>query len=154
LSLLLALALAASAASASFDPVDFFRGRTKGEGKLKVIFQASKAIDVESVGTDGADGSLVLKQIVTEQGKQPRTRYWRLRSEGGGRYTGTLTDAVGPVKIETDGGRIHIRYRSKDNLMFEQWLTPAGSRRIDNHMRVKRFGIIVAHVDEVITKLD
>lgn len=152
MSFLLAAALAA--ASPAFDPVDFFRGRTAGEGKLKVILQPTKTINVESVGRDDPDGSLLLKQVVAEQGKPPRTRYWRLRNEGGGRFSGTLTDAVGPVRIETRGNRIHIRYRSKDHLEFEQWLTPIGPRRVDNRMRVKRFGLTVAHVDEVITKLD
>ncbi|WP_051504446.1 DUF3833 family protein [Sphingomonas jaspsi] len=154
MSLLLALALAAAPAAAGFDPVEFFRGRTKGDGKLKVIFQATKSINVESVGTAGPDGTLVLKQIVAEQGKPPRTRFWQLRNEGAGRYSGTLTDAVGPVKIETVKGRIHIRYRSKDHLDFEQWLTPAGPKQVENRMRVKRFGVTVAHVSETITKLD
>ncbi len=150
----LVLAAALAAAPAPFNPVDFFRGRTQGEGRLKVILQRTKTIKVQSVGRDDPDGSLVLKQVVTEEGKAPRTRNWRLRSEGGGRYSGTLTDAVGPVRIETVGTRIRIRYHSKDNLDFEQWLTPAGPRRVDNKMRVKRFGVTVAHVTETITKLD
>ena len=46
---LMVLAVAAPA-EAAFNPVEFFRGRTHGEGTLKVIFQAPKRISVESVG--------------------------------------------------------------------------------------------------------
>ena len=50
-SVLVALLLAAAApAHAAFNPVDFFRGRTHGDGTLKVIFQHSKQISVDSVG--------------------------------------------------------------------------------------------------------
>lgn len=141
-------------ASPAFDPVAFFEGRTEGEGRVKIIFKDAKTLRVESVGTRERDGTLALKQVIAEPGKPPRTRYWRLKALGGGRYSGTLTDAVGPVRIETVGTRIHIRYKAKDHLDYDQWLTPAGPRRVDNRMRVKRFGLTVAHVDEVISKRD
>jgi len=157
------LALAACTAAAppeadqrgpAFDPVAFFRGRTHGDGQLKVIFQQPKAMRVDSIGRDEPNGDLNLQQVVHEPGKPARTRYWRLRKTGPNAYAGTLTDAAGPVRIDTIRGKIRIRYTAKDHLEFEQWLTPAGPRRIDNRMKVKRFGIIVAHLDEVITKVD
>ncbi len=139
---------------AGFDPVAFFRGRTHGEGKLRIMFQQPKAMRVDSIGRDDPNGDLVLEQTVREPGKPARIRYWRLRKTGSDRYSGTLTDAAGPVRIDTIGGTIRIRYTAKDNLNFEQWLTPVGPRRIDNRMKVRRFGIVVAHLDEVITKVD
>ncbi|MEO7815259.1 MAG: DUF3833 family protein [Sphingomicrobium sp.] len=138
----------------AFDPVEFFRGRTHGDGQLRVMMQRPKTMRVDSIGRDDPNGDLVLQQIVNEPGKPPRTRFWHLRKTGPDRYTGTLTDAAGPVRIDTVGGKIRIRYKGKDHLDFEQWLTPVGPRRIDNRMKVKRFGIIVAHLDEVITKVD
>ena len=141
-------------AEAAFNPVDFFRGRTHGDSQLKVIFQAPKTIKVDSVGRSEPDGSLVLEQVINEPGKPPRTRYWRLRETGPGRFAGTLTDAAGAVRIDLLGERLRIRYKGKDHLNFEQWLTPTGPRTVSNRMKVKRFGIIVAHLDEVIRKLD
>ena len=38
--------------------------------------------------------------------------------------------------------------RAKDHLDFDQWLTPVGPTQVRNKMRVKRFGITVAHFDE------
>ena len=67
-------------AAASFNPVEFFRGRSHGQGVLKIIFQSSKTISVDSFGTSEKDGSLVLKQIIHEPGTDPRTRYWNTGS--------------------------------------------------------------------------
>lgn len=152
---MIALALLAAAASqAAFNPVEFFRGRSRGEGTLKVIFQKPKHISVESEGRADKDGSLFLDQTIHEQGKPARSRQWRLRQTGPNRFDGTLTDAAGPVRVDVAGGRIRIRYKGKDHLDFEQWLTPVGPREVSNAMRVKRFGLTVAHFNEIIRKLD
>jgi hypothetical protein len=153
--LLLALLMVVSAApvKAEFNPVEFFRGRTHGDGVLKVIFQASKQISVDSQGAE-KDGSLLLEQTIHEPGKPARTRFWRLRQTGAHRFDGTLTDAATPVRVDVDKDRVRIRYTGKDHLDFDQWLTPANPREIKNSMRVKRFGFTVAHYEEVIRKLD
>ena len=148
------LLLVAVPAQAAFNPVEFFRGRTQGEGTLKVVLKPAKTIRVDSVGTTEKDGSLLLTQRIHEPGKALRTRYWRLRETGPNRFEGTLTDATGPVRVEVHGERVRIRYRGKDHLDFEQWLTPAGATRVNNEMRVRRFGIVVARFSEVIRKLD
>lgn len=148
------LPLAGAAAATPFNPVEFFRGKTHGEGTLKIIFQSSKKMSVDSEGRIDKDGTLVLEQVVHEPRKPPRTRFWRLRQSGPNRYEGSLTDAAGPVRVDVEGDRIRIRYRGKDHLDFDQWLTPVGPRQVNNRMRVKRFGIIVARYDEVIRKLD
>ncbi len=144
----------AAATQAAFNPVEFFRGRTHGEGRLKAVLQSSQAIKVDSIGRAEGDGSLVLEQVIKQSGKAQRTRTWRLRQTAPNRFAGTLTDAVGPVLIDQQGDRVHIRYTDKDHLVFESWLTPAGPRQVSNRTKVKRFGIIVAHIDEVIRKLD
>ena len=148
------LLIVAVPAQAAFNPVEFFRGRTQGEGTLKVVFKSAKTIRVESVGTTEKDGSLLLTQQIHEPGKATRTRHWKLRETGPNRFDGTLTDAAGPVRVDVQGDRVRIRYRGKDHLDFEQWLTPAGSKRVQNDTRVRRFGIVVARFSEVIRKLD
>ena len=152
MSAVLALALAAS--GASLDPVEFFRGRTHGDGLLKVIFQQPKRMKVDSEGSVEADGTLLLSQRVQEPGKPVRIRYWRLKRTGPRHFAGTLTDAAGPVAVDLIGNRARIRYRMKNSMSVEQWLTPAGERQMRNAMKVRRFGVIVAHLDEVIRKLD
>lgn len=69
----------------------------------------------------------MLEQVIKQSGKPPRTRYWRLRQTAPNRFEGTLTDAVGPVRIDQQGDRVHIRYKAKDHLAFDSWLTPARS---------------------------
>ena len=146
--------LVLAAAAATLNPIEFFRGRSHGDGTLKVLFQKPKTISVDSVGRNEPDGSLMLTQVIREQGKPTRTRHWKMRQTSATRFDGTLTDAAGPVRVELIGQRIRIRYKGKDNLDFEQWLTLAGPRQVNNAMRVKRFGITVAHFHEVIRKLD
>jgi hypothetical protein len=77
-----------------------------------------------------------------------------MRQTGPRRFDGTLTDAAGPVRVDVEGNKVRIRYEAKNHLNFDQWLTPAGPRQVNNAMKVKRFGITVAHYDEVIRKLD
>ena len=146
--------IAALLAAALLNPVDFFTGRTRGEGTLKIVLQKPGRISVDSVGRAGKDGWLRLDQSIHEPGKPPRRRFWRFRQVGPNRFIGTLSDAAGPVRIDRHGQRLRIRYTNRNNLAFEQWLTPAGPRRVHNNMRIRRFGIILAHVDEVIRKLD
>ena len=148
------ISLLLAAAASQFDPVDFFRGRTQGVGTLKVILQKAKPIRVDSVGAEQKDGTLLLTQVIREGDKAPRTRSWRMRRDGPGRYSGTLSDAAGPVSVTAEAGAIRIRYRDKDNLDFDQRLTAASPRQLRNRMTVKRFGVTVARVDETIRKLD
>jgi len=151
----LALLLAAAApAGTAFNPVEFFQGRTHGDGTLKIIFQSPKRMTVDSQGSTEKDGSLVLKQTIHEPGKPPRTRYWRLKQTGPNRFEGTLTDAASAVRVDVVKERVRIRYKGKDHLDFDQWLAPKGPREVSNTMRVKRFGLTVAHFDEIIRKLD
>jgi hypothetical protein len=148
------IALLLAAAATQFDPVEFFRGRTQGIGTLKAALQQSKTIRVDSVGTEQKAGALLLTQVIHEPGKAPRTRTWHMRREGPDRYSGTLSDAWGPVRVTVEPGAIRIRYKDKDNLDFDQRLTPAGPRQVRNRMSIKRFGIRVATYDEIIRKLD
>ena len=141
-------------AEAAFNPVEFFSGRTHGEGILKIVFQTAKKMSVDSVGRAEKDGSLLLEQTVHEPGKPARVRYWRLRQTAPDRFEGTLTDAAGPVRVDVTSTGVRIRYKAKNHLDFDQVLTPAGPNEVKNNMRVQRFGITVAHYDELIRKLD
>jgi hypothetical protein len=148
------LLVAAASAHAAFNPVEFFRGKTHGEGMLRVIFQSPKKMTVDSEGRADKDGSLVLAQVVHEPGKPPRTRYWRLKQTAPERYEGTLTDAATPVRVDLTKEGIRIRYTGKDHLNFDQLLKPVSETEIRDQIKVTRFGITVAHFEETIRKLD
>ena len=146
--------IAALLVAAAVNPIEFFRGRTHGEGTLKIVFNDPKRISVDSLGRAGKAGSLRLDQLIREPGKAPRRRVWHFRQTGPNRFQGTLSDAAGPVRIDLHRNRLRIRYTDRKNFHFEQWLTPAGPRHVRNRMRVSRFGITLAHFDEVIRKHD
>jgi hypothetical protein len=161
----LALALAATAAgaatvqppsasSATLDPIAFFTGRSQGEGTVDTLLAKPVKLLVESVGRIEGD-SLILDQTIREGAEPPRNRRWIMRPVAPGRYTGTLTDAVGPVNVTVAGPRATIRYRMRGGLDVDQQLTlQAGERTLLNRLHVRKFGIKVATVEETIRKID
>jgi len=106
-----------------FDPIAFFTGSTQGAGTLQKIMSGSGPLRVQGEGRAAADGVLVLDQLVEEAGSPPRRRTWRMWPTAPGRYSGSLTDAVGPVLGELRGNRLRLRFRMKGGLDVEQWLT-------------------------------
>jgi hypothetical protein len=138
-----------------FDAIRFFDGRTEGQGVLKVALRSAATIRVQSRGRIETDGTLSVRQNVSEGDKPVRTREWRIRELSPGRYAGSLSDASGPVVGEAVGNRLHLRFRMKGGLEAEQWLTLApGGRSARNLMRVRKFGLTVASLDETIRKLE
>ena len=155
-SLLLAQSASArqEAATTRFDPMTFFTGRTEGTGRLKITLRRATAVDVRGEGRVANDGTLILRQTVEEYGKDPRRREWRMREVSPGRYTGTLTDATGPVEGELVGGRLRLRYPMKGGMRAVQWIegAPDGSSA-RNRMTVSRLGVPIARLDETIRRI-
>lgn len=146
---------AADGAGPPFDPLSFFEGRTEGRGLLRLAFGGSKAVHVSGTGVMQPDGTLALEQIVRVGDEPTRTRSWRMRRIGPGRYAGTLTDASGPVSAEMEGRRLHIRYEMKNGMNVDQHLAlgpdPATAQ---NAMSVGMLGFRAAAVEETIRRLD
>lgn len=137
-----------------FHPDIFFAGRTEGHAKLKQLFHSTKPVHV--VGNGRVErGTLILDQTVTQQGKKPERREWRIRETTPGRYTGTLTDATGPVEGDVTGNCLHLTYPMKGGLKVEQriYLQPGGRTAL-NRMKISKFGVTVASLDETISKSD
>ena len=137
-----------------FDPLAFFAGRSTGTAQLRILWKAARPVHVESAGRRSADGSLlILEQRIAEAGKPPRDRQWRIRAAGPGRYTGTLSDAEGPVVIETAGNRLHIAFAGKDGLQYEQWLALArDGRSAHNILVARKLGFVLGRLDETIRR--
>ena len=146
---------AAPAAPPRFDPLAFFTGASRGEGTLKVMTKPSVTIRVESEGRPDGKGGIILDQTIREGTKPARQRRWVLRPTSPTTMTGSITDNPGPVRGRMDGNRLLLNYTMKGGMKAEQVLTlQPGGRSLINRMTVRKFGIPVAHVREVITKVD
>lgn len=136
-------------------PERFFLGRTEGQGTATVIMSGSHQVRQRGTGRLAPDGSLQLEQVVEEEGKPPRRRTWRLERVGPNRFTGTISDARGPVTGTVDGATLHITYRAAEGPNVEQWVTvQPGGRTATNRMVFRRFGVRVATMEEVIRRVD
>ncbi len=152
LALLLAVPaiVAADAPATQFDPIRFFEGRTQGRGTLKIVMRGPQPVAVEGRGRVEADGTLV----VTQGAEAPRSREWRIRQSTPGHYVGSLSDAVGPVTGESDGGTLTLRFPGK-GAAIEQVLTLApDGRSAHNVLTARKLGIRVAVLDETISRID
>jgi hypothetical protein len=148
-------ALLLTAAVANFDVYRFFAGETAGVGELKVVLRSREPVRVKGIGRIDPDGTLILDQEIAQGTRPLRTRQWRLRRVGPGRYQGSLSDARGMVDGAVDGPRLHLRFSTKDGFDVEQWLTIADDgRSAANTLKARRFGITVATLTEKITKLN
>ncbi len=140
------------AAEPRLDPVVFFTGLTEGEGTLSTITGSKQALRVVSIGRRQADGVLVLDQRIALSGEPVRDRLWTIRPAGPGRYTGTLTEAIGAVDARVSGNRMTIRYATKDYAVRQELaLGPDGQLR--NRFDAVKWGLNVARLDERISRV-
>jgi len=137
------------------DPLRFFSGRTETQGLVKVLFKKPYRSRSLGLGRIEADGSLTLIQHVQDDGKQTHERRWRVRRVGPGHYTGTMSEASGPVDIQQVGDRYVFRFKMKGNLNAEQWLSPTPDASVARtSTKVRKFGVVVATTEGTVRKLD
>jgi hypothetical protein len=151
LSTLLGFLLLVQAPGAGME--QFFVGRTQGAGVVSVIMSGHHG--VRDHGRGWMEGqTLVLQQVVEEEGKPARNRTWRL-TRTGNRIAGSISDARGPVQGEVNGNTVHLRYSSAEGPSVEQWITfQAGGRTAGNRMIFRRFGLEVARLEGLIRRVD
>lgn len=136
------------------DPLGFFEGRTESASTIKLIMKKPYRTHATGHGEIGADGSLTLVQRVVEDGKRPRERRWHMRKVAPGHFTGTMSDAKGPVTVDEVGGRYRFRFKMKGGVSVEQWLSPLpGGRAARNTLSIKKLGIKVGSSDGIIRKV-
>ncbi|OYY76835.1 MAG: hypothetical protein B7Y43_13065 [Sphingomonas sp. 28-62-20] len=137
-----------------FAATDFFAGQTEGRATVKVILRTRHPVAVHGTGHLEPDGSLVLDQMVEEAGQPAKKRQWRIRETAPDHYTGTLSDAISGVTGVTRGNRLVLRFTMKGGYRAKQFLTlrPDG-QSAHNVMVVRKFGITVAVLDEIITRV-
>jgi hypothetical protein len=121
---------------------------------VKVVMKKPYRSRTTGQGYISPDGTLSLIQQVREEGKQPRQRRWRIRQIGVGRYSGTMSEAVGPVQVQAMGGKFRFTFRMKGNLAVEQWVTPLpDGKSAQSNTIVRKLGMRVASSEGTIRKL-
>ncbi len=146
-----ALHAQSAATPARFDPAAFFTGLTESEGTLSQILASDRATRVSTFGTLQRSGEMVLEQDV-QIGDQPsRHRTWRLRETTPGRFTGTISDAADDLSGTLSGNTLTLTYTMDNHLGVHQVITVnPGGQSARNVMRIRRFGITVARLEETI----
>jgi hypothetical protein len=140
------------AGAAPLDPIAFFTGVSEGTGTLDTLVARPVPVTVASLGFR-EHGGLKLIQRIREGAKPERVRTWTMKPAGPGRYTGTLTDAKGPVAIAVSGSRATVRYETPSGLRIRQQLAlQEDGRTIINRLEAYKFGIRVAVLDETIRR--
>ena len=137
------------------DPLRFWEGRTESTGIMKLIMK--KPYKSRSIGRGKIrdDGSLDLVQRVEDEGKRAKERRWHIRQAGPGKFTGTMSEAVGPVTIEEVGGRYRFRFKMDGGVSVEQWITPsADGKSGTNKVVIKKYGMTVGRSDGSVRKVD
>jgi hypothetical protein len=147
--------LAAAADRPDLDMLAFFTGKTHSDSILKVVLKRPVKLIVDSVGGRGDRGDFVLIDTVHEGDKPVGQRKWIMRQSGPNHFTGSLTDATGPVDIAVSRDTATINYMMKGGLKVEQELKlqPDG-KTLGNHVVAKKLGLKFAHVDGTVRKLD
>ena len=152
--LLLGSASVATPMTVPVDPLRFFVGRTESVGRVKIMFQKDFATRSVGLGRIEPDGSLLLVQQVFDEGKAPQERRWHIRQVAPGRYTGTMTEASGPVVIDKVGDRYRFRFAMHGRLAVEQLMAPMpGGRVASSTAKIRKLGLVVATTSGIIRRV-
>lgn len=152
--LLLVLAAPATASDKpALDLADFFSGRTHGEGTLKKALHRPVRITVDTIGKRGSGGEMILIDTIHEEGEPERIRRWVMRPAKNG-FTGTISDAVGPVTVDVEGTKATIRYKMKGGVNIHQTLSLRDSRTLSSHLSARKLGLRVATMEATIRKVE
>lgn len=153
----LALAAASPAAASDagkLDLIGFFTGRTHAESEIKVAFRKPVRHVTDTVGKKGANGDLVLVDTIREEGKPMKTRRWTMRPAGPDRFTGSMSEATGPVQVSVEGDKAVIRYKMKGGISVEQHLELKDGKTLSNYVSAKKLGVRLGRLEGTIRKLD
>lgn len=136
----------------AFVPEQVFAGRSEGKGELKLLLGKKRPFTVTSSGAIQSDGRLRLTQDVKFEGKAVQSRSWAIWQTSPGHYSGTLTEATGPVVGRVMGNRLTLRYPLKPGgLVMHQTLNLTTDRKtLINSGSIRFLGIEVGQLRETI----
>ncbi len=145
----------APASAQQLDMIAFFTGRTHADNVIKIALHHPHKLIVDSIGGRNKEGEFVLIDTVQEEGEPVRKRTWVMRPAGLNHFTGTLSDAIGPVDLVVSGDGATIRYTMKQGgLKIVQQLHLNRDGTLANHVVARKFGLKFAEADGTIRKLD
>ena len=145
---------AAGGSSPFGQPLRFFEGRTEMISTVKVMMKKPYSSKTVGRGQILPDGSLALTQHVEDAGKPPHQRQWRIRQVAADKFTGTMSEAVGPVTVQAASGKYRFKFKMKGGLAVEQWVTPLPSgQAARTTMTVRKMGMRVASSEGTIRRL-
>ena len=146
--------LSVPAGAEKVEPLQFFEGRTESSGTIKLLMKKPFRSHSVGRGTIAPDGTLVLVQQVEEEGKPRRERRWKIRRIAPNRFSGTMSEASGPVMVEEIDGRYRFRFKMKGNVSIEQWLSPLpGGTAARSSIIIRKLGMKVGSGTGTIRKL-
>lgn len=150
-----ALGLTTSAGAERLDnPLRFFEGRTEMVSIVRLLAKRPYRSRTLGRGEIHGDGSLRLVQQVHDEGRPAFSRRWRIRQVAPGRFSGTMSEARGPVTVQEVAGRYRFRFRMKGGLSIEQWLTPlADGRSARSQIIIRKLGMRVGSSEGTIRRL-
>ena len=148
-----ALLAAATPANGTFSPPVFFLGHTEGRGSLSKVLSRTSSITVQGTGHMEGAGTFILDQTIEILGLKTKHREWRPVETTPGHFRGSLSDATSQVAGTVIGNDFHVRYRTKGAVSVDQHLVlqPSG-QSIHNRMVFRKFGIVVARMNEIIRR--
>lgn len=136
------------------EPLKFFEGRTESSGTMKAMMKKPYRVSSVGQGSIAADGTLTLIQQVRDEGQPPKQRVWHIKQVAPRKYSGTMSEAVGPVTVEQIGDGYRFRLKLRSGLSAEEWLVPnADGRSGKTSLTVRKFGMTVARSHGTIRKL-
>ena len=152
---LLAVSAAAEPDPPKLDMTGFFTGKTHADNVIKIALHAPHKLIVDSIGGRNKEGEFILIDTVQEEGKPVRKRTWAMHPVSPGHFTGSLSDAIGPVDVDVHGSSATITYVMRDgHLKIMQQLQMQPNGTLANHVIAKKFGIKFGQVDGIVRKLD
>jgi hypothetical protein len=150
----LAALVSISAAAEPTSPIRFFEGRTEMISVVKVAMKRPYQSTAISDGRILPDGSLVLVQNVHDERRPAQKRYWKVKQVRSGLFTGTMSDAIGPIVAQEIDGNYRFRFKLKGDLAVEQWLRPLpGGRIAKSNTTVRKFGMTIATSEGTIRRM-
>jgi len=145
---------AAASMPATVNPLSFFQGTTEIVGTMKVLMHRPQRTRSIGRGQINPDGSLTLVQRVEHEGRPSYVRRWEIHKTAPGRFSGSMSEARGPVSVDQVGNRYRFRFKLKGDLLVEEWLTLLpGGQSATSSMTVRKFGVAVATSQSLIRRI-
>lgn len=138
----------------SFDPLDYFTGRSRAWGLFEDRFgRLRREFSVSILGVRLAAGRLRLEEDFVYSDGETQRRVWEIQRTAAGRFVGTAGDVVGVANGRSAGNALHWRYAmalkingSVWHVDFDDWMFLQSDDVLLSRARVTKWGIALGEV--------